>query len=657
MSLLTSVDALMTVSIDVETFSPRDLGRVGVDEYAANCELICLAYRIGLHGPVKLWLPTDPAPAELVEQVNAGLCFHAYNAEFEYVIWNNVLVPQHGFPPLPLSRWRCTMALAASMGLPLALGKCAQALGVDVQKDDAGRRVMLKLSKPRRPSKNNPATRWTTETAPDDFARTYEYCRKDVEVESAIYARLISYRLPEAEQKLWRVNAEINRRGVLLDAESASALLELKQREDAELLAEYRELTGLQTARQVAELRNWLRGQGVRLPDVQRATVAGALKAGGLPESVKRVLTLRLLLAKSSVDKYKMLLDRATTDGRIRGNFQYYAASTGRFGGRGVQFQNLRRDGIDQLTPALELIHGREYETLRFLYGSITEVASRMLRPMLIAPPGKTFVIADWAGIEARVVAWLAGEADALDTFRAGGDIYCKAASDIFSRKITPADAFERSVGKVVVLACGYQGSVGAFQSMATVYGVKVPDDEALKIVKEWRRKNKNIVELWYSAERAAIAATRSPGTVQRAGRLAFRCDDGFLRMRLPSGRCLSYYAPKIVNDQLRITTVIAGGQWSETETYGGKLIENATQAVARDLLRDALNTLDGMAKLSVVLHVHDEIIAECAETQAESGLKKLIEVMERVPKWAAGLPLAAEGFSYPRYVKKVPKE
>lgn len=637
------------LSIDFETRSLLDLKKTGVYPYAMHpaTDVWCMAYAVD-DGEVKLWRPGHPVPSEFY----AGHEMRAHNAQFERIIWREIMVKRYGFPGIDLERWHCTAAECRAMGLPGSLDEAAKALKLGVQKDDVGKRLMMRMSRPRAVQEDGTVIWWNT---PDRIARLGDYCKQDVVVERAIARRI--ERLSDSERAVYLLDQRINDHGVKIDTRLVEAGVALAAEGNAAVNAELAQLT----EGHVTELTNngdlaeWL---GV--PSVAKAAVRELLDAETDPIR-RRVLTLRQEAGKSSLGKLASFLQCVCPDGYVRGLLLYYGAATGRWSGRLVQPQNFPRGEFkhETLEKAIPLVLARDYAGLDALYGSVHTLLSSMLRACITASPGHILFAADYSAIEARVLAWLAGEKAVLDVFRSGQDVYCHAATGIYGRVITPADKTERQIGKVAVLALGYQGGVKAFQTMASNYNVEISDEKADEIKVAWRAANPAIVSWWRELDNAARRAVVEGETV-RARSVTFGTEDGWLWCLLPSGRRLWYANPRPVERETpwgdMRTIIQCHGVNSVTrkfeafDLYGGLLAENIVQAVSRDLMAGAMIRLD-RAGYGVILTVHDEVVAEVS---AKSGLtlEHFTEILSSLPTWATGLPLTAEGWAGHRYRK-----
>lgn len=600
--------------------------------------------------------------------VAKGGLVYAHNASFELAIWNQIMVPRYGWPALKPEQVRCTMAMAYAMGLPGALENVAPALGIPQRKDSVGKRIMLKWCKPK-----VDGSMWKPEDDPAQFKALCDYCRQDVEVERAVHGRIMELSGPE--QALWELDYKINQRGVCVDMPAINQALKLVDAERRRLDGAMLRTTGgvVGSCTEVQLLVKWIRMQGVEVPGLAKADVLDAL-SGDLPPAVRAALELRKEAAKSSVAKLQAMKDRASADGRVRGIHQFHGAATGRWAGRGVQPQNLPRPRVSTKPGDLDSMFALlgQPEMLDAVYGPVMDALADMVRGMLIPPPGHDFVAVDFSAVEARVLAWLSREDSVLDVFRAGGDVYKAAASGIYRKPVTEITKDERQIGKVAVLALGYGGGAGAFQSMARNYGVKMTDADADAIKLAWREAHPNIVNFWYQQERLAILAVQDGQLYQHESGVAWKKSGSFLWCRLPSGRVLCYPYPEIraietpwgeTKDALTYMTVVSNlkakvlddpansGTWKRVATYGGSLAENLTQAVARDLLAEGLIRLEA-AGYQVVFHVHDEAVVEIPSRSDNGTLPRIEALMAEVPGWAKGLPLAAEGWRGRRYRK-----
>jgi DNA polymerase len=662
------------ITIDFETRSACDLKTAGAWKYAAHpsTEIICLAVKPDNMTPY-LWAPDKflhykPVSVcslnfdEIEDIIYQSDIIEAHNVTFERAIWHHVMAGRHGFSDLPVEKLRCSAAKAAAYALPRDLAGAGEALGLATTKDQEGHRLMLKLCKPRQPRKAerdaNPLhdLEYYWHETPDEIRRLMQYCVQDVEAEYSLSETLRD--LQPRELRIWQVDQEINARGIYADVDAALSAIDMINRHKTQQENRSKEIAGV-GPRQVAKLLEWVNSQGVQLENMQAETIRQALTAD-LPPAVREVLEIRQSLSKSSTAKYEAILKRAGTDNRIRDSLLYCGAPrTGRWAGRGIQPQNMPRGVFQDVDNALDLIRNGNMDLLQLLFGDPMESASTCIRSILCAAPGHDLICADFASIEAIGLAYLAGEQKVLDAFMRRLDLYKVAAQAVYSKMYDEINKDERQIGKVVVLACGYQGRIGAFQSMARGYGVHVADERAAEIVDEWRRNNSAIVDFWGQVENAAFIALRNPGQTAQYRNIQYLYTPepapGFLCCKLPSGRIL-YYAHPIIKEEegwgKQITYMGLDSytyKWSRLKTYGGKLVENIVQAFCRDILADAMLRVD-RAGYQIVLSVHDEIVSEVPAGQGD--LDEYCSLMEEPPVWAPDMPIRAEGWIGKRYKK-----
>lgn len=655
--------------IDFETRSCADLKVVGLDNYARHPTTApwCMAYSFDDDEP-KIWHEKCPDPFDVWDAFNHiahGGIVYAHNAAFELAIWNHICAPRFGWPELKPEQMRCTMAMAYAMALPGSLEKAAAAVGIEKQKDMAGGRLMLQMAKPRT---DEPLTWWDE---PDKLQALYEYCRQDVRVERELEKRLMP--LSQDEQALWVLDQRINNRGVGIDLPAVDAALKIVEAEKIRLDKEIQNVTGnfVSCCSGVKRLGDWIRGQGVQMEGLAKANVLDALSLDDLPVLVRRALLLRQEAGKTSTAKLRAMREAASgQDARVRGTMQYHGAGTGRWAGRRIQPQNFPRPTLKfrWIEDAIANFHDVEYLTV--FHGQPLTVVSSCLKSMIRAAVGEDLLAADFKNIEGRALAWLAGEEWKIQAFRdydqkIGPDLYLVSAARIYGTEPTDynEDSIERQHGKVAELACGYQGGVGAFQTMAKTYLVKVSDSLADTIKTRWREAHPKIVQYWYALEQAALDAVLNAGKTFRVGPngrgVFFRVSGSFLWCKLPSGRVLCYPYPTVkgietpwgeMKDQVHYMTVDGlTNKWVETHTYGGKLAENVTQAICRDLLVAAIRQAEA-AGYPVVLHVHDEVVSEVPKDFG--SLEEFEAACSTMPAWADGLPVVAKGWRGERYRK-----
>lgn len=639
--------------LDLETFSSADLPRGGVKKYteAPDFEILLMSYAWD-GGPVQLLDFTQSGPPDWLAPAltDHTITKIAWNVSFE----RNCLNAALGIYTPP-EQWRDAMTIAAMNGLPMSLDAAGAALQLQQQKLATGKALIRYFCMPCKPTiSNGGRTRNLPEHAPDKWELFKEYCVRDTAVEQTIYDRLASFPVPEWERRLEALDAHINERGVLVDMELAESAVAIDERSRAQNVAEMQEITGLDNPGSVAQLKAWLSTKNVTVDSLNKAAVSELLDTVTDP-GTRRVLELRQLTGKTSTKKYQAILDAACADHRIRGLLQYYgAARTGRWAGRRVQLQNLAQNHLENIGTVRELVRARDLETLELAYDSVPDVLSQLIRTALVAKPGHTFLVADYSAIEARVVAWMAGEQWRMDVFERGGDIYCDSASQMFHVPVVKhgVNGHLRQKGKIAELACAYGGGIGALKAFgADKMGLS--EEEMLTIVQHWRRASPTIPRFWSATERAARSALAHPGktfTVQPCG-VKYRRDADALRCKLPSGRILSYWHADLGQDghlyymgQNQTTR-----KWERTETWGGKLVENIVQAVARDCLAVALLRLED-ARFQTLFTVHDEVIVE--EMRGCRTWQDVAEIMGQPIEWAPGLLLRGDGYETPFYMK-----
>ena len=658
----------MIMGVDIETYSSVDLAKAGVRPYteAPDFTILLIGYKVddrptriidltGGAGETITFLPVTASdlPAGDLDEF---LCLltapevtkTAYNAAFE-----RTCLAQYFDCPMPPEQWRCTMVQAATLGLPGTLAQVGAALGLEKQKMEEGKELIRYFCKP-----TKDGVRRYPADAPEKWELFRRYNIRDVDVETDIRERLSRWPRPQAELDAWALDQRINDRGVRLDVALVDQALKLDAEYSARLKDEAQELTGLPNPKSDSQLKGWLAGRGLVTDSLDKEAIPALLTAAQ-DDTTRRVLMLRQEMGKTSVKKYEAMARVLCRDGRVHNLLQFYGAGrTGRWAGRLVQVQNLPQNKLPDLETARGLVRNGEFDLLELAYGSPPFVLSQLIRTAFIPSEGCRFIVCDYSAIEARVLAWLAGEKWVLQEFYGDGLIYEATASMMFH---VPKDDIKkggpradlRSKGKVATLACGYQGSTGALIQMGALKS-GIPEDELPGIVRRWRKANQNIVRFWYEVEEAAIGAVQGrPATLDHG--IHFECEAGYLFITLPSGRRLAYYRPELKPEpqfeKLGLTYLGTGQnkQWVRQKSYGGKLVENITQATARDCLRDAMAALDKTG-YRIVFHVHDEVIADMP--QSEGSLKDMQEIMGRPLPWAPGLPLRAAGFEASFYMK-----
>jgi RecA-family ATPase len=629
---------------DIETRSALDLKKVGAFRYAADksTDVWCVGYAVD-GGAVEMWIPGGPIPQPFIDAAaNSEWIVVAHNDQFESAIEHHILAPRYGWPLAPIERHHCTMAMALAGALPGKLDNVAAALGLAHQKDKAGQRLMLRLS---RVSFDAPS--------PEKLQQLYAYCRNDVEIERELHHRLLP--LSATEQALWVLDQTINCRGFRVDTALAYAAREIVRDAEAEINARITTLTNgaVTSVGQVERILSYLAARGHEIKDLTKRSISAAL-ANGLDEHARELLGLRQAGARASVKKLETLLASAGADDRIRGGFRYHGASTGRWSGSLFQAQNLKKPEIDDVTGAVEAVLAKDSERISALGKPLTVIGS-IARPMICAALGYVLIGADFSAIESRVLAWLAQEQWKLDNYRdfdCTGDPalepYCVTASKLLGRKVTAADKADRKIGKTADLALGFGGSVPAWRRS---YKDDARSDEAIKQnVDSWRRAHPAIARFWRALEGIAHRAIHTGRRIELRN-IAAEHVDGTLHLTLPSGRRLAYPQAQLVTGEFENAQVQfrdnAKGGFLEARAWHGTFAENVTQAIARDLLAAAMLRLETTG-FPIVLHVHDEIVAEVLAAEADQA--RFLSIMTELPAWATGLPIAAEAWSAARY-------
>ena len=646
----------LELGIDIETFSSVDIknGAYAYSE-APDFEILLIAYKFSDEDKVKLIdLTDDPEELENLRFWDAltdpEVVKTAYNANFE-----RTCLARHTGKAMPPEQWRCTMVLAVQLGLPRSLAAVGPALGLteEEQKKKTGAALIQYFCKPCKPTRTNgQRTKNTRLHAPEKWELFKEYNIQDVVTEQIILKRLRDFRPDQSEQDLWTLDQEINDRGVLLDIPMAGSIVEFDTERSADLLAEAQQITGLSNPNSLAQLKPWLADNGLATDTLRKDDVAAMLADPSLHANVRRVLEIRQTLSKTSVKKYQTMLDIAGEDDRARGIMQFYGGHTGRWAGRSLQPQNLARNTMpdDELDVAREFVKMGDFESLEMIFGEPAPIFSQLVRTAFIPSPGNRFIVSDFSAIEARVIAWIAGEEWRLEVFRNDGDIYCESASHIYHVPVVKhgINGELRQRGKVAELALGYGGAVGAMKQMDT--SGSVPEDEMQGIVTQWRAESPKIVRMWRDCQDAAVSVIRGnqPKRVLRSlqgTEFYVKLVDGtpVLFIQLPSGRPIAYWDPKVMDTEMgpRITYMTQNQttrKWERCETYGGKLTENIVQSVARDCLAEKMKLLESMG-YPIVFHVHDELILDVPREDKEAAA--LVDrIMGEPIDWAPGLPL-----------------
>lgn len=638
------------LTIDIETYSSVDLIKCGVYKYAESddFQVLLFAYAFNDQEVQIIDLTTHPLPQKLRDAlVNPKIIKTAFNANFE-----RTCLARYLDEPMPAHQWRCTAVLSLMCGYNGHLDGTAKALGIDAQKDARGKKLINLFSKP-----NKDGKRITRKEAIEDWEAFKDYCVQDVVVEREI-RRVLSAMLPDTdrEQALWVLDQEINDRGIKVDHVLVSHALALDDQLQQSLIAEAEKITGISNPKSVAQLKEWLRTEeDIEVTSMRKEAVATLIdEVSG--SAAQRVLEIRQLLGKTSIGKYKAMERSMCLDNRVRGMLQFYGANrSGRWAGRIVQLQNLPRNSLSDLNLARQLLISGNYSVLEMLYASVPDVLSQLIRTAFIPRDGHKFVVADFSAIEARVIAWLAGEQWRLDVFATHGKIYEASAAQMFNVPIKSIGKGSelRQKGKIAELALGYQGGVNALVAMgADKMGLN--DAEMKEIVSRWRSANPAIVKLWADMEQAAIYAVKYQKTQTIQKGITFIADANHLWIKLPSGRKLGYVKPRLEINRFGREAIVYDGTnqmtkaWGAVGTYGGKLVENVVQAIARDCLAETMFKLDDW-NYQIVAHVHDEVIVEVPKLfEAE----EILEIMSEPIKWAPGLKLNADGFECEYYRK-----
>jgi len=645
---------LRTISIDIESYSSVDLAKSGVYRYieSSDFEILLFGYSID-GGDIEV---IDLASGEkLPEEIQSALTDPsitkwAFNAQFERICLSKWLGLPNGQYLSPES-WRCTMVWSAYMGLPLSLEGSGAVLGLEKQKLSEGKDLIRYFCKPCNPTATNSGRlRNLPIHAPDKWSEFKSYNLRDVEAEIAIQEKLSKFPVPEEVWNEYHLDQEINDRGVSLDMPFVNEAIKMDTRSRSELLQKMKRLTDLDNPNSVAQMKNWLSDQGLETDSLGKKVVSELIQTA--PPDLKEVLELRQSLAKSSVKKYSAMENAVCADGRARGMFQFYGANrTGRWAGRIIQLQNLPQNHLPNLEQTRALVRCGDFEALEMLYDSIPEVLSELIRTSFVPTAGRKFIVADFSAIEARVIAWLAGEKWRQQVFESGGDIYCASASQMFGVPVEKhgVNGHLRQKGKIAELALGYGGSVGALKAMGALE-MGLNEDELQPLVTAWRTTNPNIVRLWWDVDKAAMKAVRERTFTETHG-IRFSYQSGMFFITLPSGRRLSYVKPRIGTNMFGsdcITYEGIGGtkKWDRIDSYGPKFVENIVQATSRDLL---CYSMQALKDYNIVIHVHDEIVIEA---DMETSSEAICNQMSHTPPWAKGLLMRADGYETNFYKK-----
>lgn len=639
------------LSIDLETYSSVDLGKSGVYKYAESedFEILLFAYSID-DGEVNV---VDLASGEIIpEEILSALSDEsiekwAFNANFERMCLSRFLGER-----LKPQGWYCTMIWSAYLGLPLSLEKVGEVLKLDKQKMNEGKSLIRYFSIPCKATKTNGMRiRNLPHHDLEKWSTFKEYNQRDVETEMAIKKKLSAFPMPQSEWENYWIDQNINDRGILIDEVLVDSAIKFDEILREENMDRAIKLTCLENPNSPLQLKEWLNKKGLEIESLAKKDIESALK--NAEGHIKEVLELRQALSKSSVRKYDAMKNVKGKDNRARGLIQFYGANrTGRYSGRLIQVQNLRRNNLKDLELARSLVKNRDYETMEILYESPSDVLSQLIRTAFIPREGTRFIISDFSAIEARVLAWLAGEQWVLDAFENGEDIYCRTASRMFGVPVEKhgVNGHLRQKGKIATLACGYQGALGALKAMGGIE-MGLSEDELQSIVDSWREANPNIVSLWWDID-SVVKRVVKTRTKEKYKSLVISYEKGLLFIQLPSKRRLAYPKAKIGmnrfgGESIVYEGIVVGNKWDKIESYGGKFVENIVQAIARDILAEAMMRIENEG-FNIVMHIHDEVVIE----SDSSSIEEVNQIMSVVPEWADGLILDADGFESEFYKK-----
>ncbi|MCR2043724.1 MULTISPECIES: DNA polymerase [Bacillota] len=643
---------MRTLSIDIETYSSVDIAKSGVYRYAEapDFQILLLGYSVD-GGPVQV---VDLACGEKIPQeiqnavLDSQIIKWAFNAQFE-----RICLSRHFGVWLEPASWRCTMVWSAYLGLPLSLEGAALVTGADKKKLTEGKELIRYFSVPCKATQSNGGrTRNLPEHALEKWESFKAYNLRDVEAELSIQAKLHKFPMPEEEWQNYILDQQINDRGIQLDLELVRQAIQCDEQTREEFTSRLKELTKLENPNSVTQMKTWLSESGLETDSLDKASVKALLKEA--PDHLSEVLELRQLLAKSSVKKYTAMENAVCADERARGLLQFYGANrTGRFAGRLIQVQNLPQNHLPDLEQARRLVRGGHFEALELLYDSVPGVLSELIRTAFVPKKGYKFIVADFSAIEARVIAWLAGETWRNEVFATHGKIYEASASQMFRvplEEVTKGSPL-RQKGKIAELALGYGGSVGALKAMGAL-DMGLTEEELKPLVYAWRNANPNIVRLWWDVDRAVKKAVKERSRTE-THRIRFEYRSGMLLIWLPSGRQLTYVKPRMGINRFGSETVTYEGvgatkKWERIESYGPKFVENIVQAISRDLLCYAMRKLNEKG-FDIVMHVHDEVVLE---VPLEVSVPDICALMGQTPPWAQGLLLRADGFECDFYKK-----
>ena len=642
------------ITLDIESFSSEDIGKSGVYRYAESPDFEILLFACSVDGqPVQVYdlACGEKVPDEILKALtDEKVIKHSFNASFERICLSRYI----GLPTgtyLSQEGWHCDMVWAATLGLPQSLEGVGAVLGLEKQKLTEGKDLIRYFCKPCAPTQSNGGrTRNLPHHAPDKWSLFKSYNLRDVETEMEIQKRLSKFPVPDFVWEEYIIDQQINDRGVLVDMELVNQAITMDHRSREELTKAMKEFTALENPNSVQQMKDWLAENGLMTESLDKKAVAELMK--NAPPELCKVLSLRQQLAKSAVKKYQAMQNAICADNRARGLFRFYGANrTGRFSSKIVQLQNLARNSMSDLDEARALVRSGDYDAVSMLYEDVPDTLSQLVRTAFIPPESKLFYVADFSAIEARVIAWLAGEKWRMELFKNGGDIYCMSASQMFKVPVEKhgVHGHLRQKGKIAELACGYGGGIGALKAMGALeMGLK--EEELQPLVTAWRNSNPNIVKFWWAVDHAVMKAITERTTTETHG-LTFTCRSGMLFITLPSGRKLAYVKPRIGMNQFGGESVTYEGiaatkKWERIESYGPKFVENIVQAISRDILCYAMKTL---RHCSIVMHIHDELVIEA---NPRMSLDAVCEQMGRTPPWANGLILEAAGYTSLYYKK-----
>ena len=637
--------------IDIETYSSEDISKCGVYRYAEakDFEVLLFGYSVDFGEAKVIDLASEEKiPSEIVEAIKSNdVIKTAHNSSFERVCLSRYLgLPKHTY--LDPSSWHCSMVYASLLSLPKSLKDLGYILKLDKQKLEEGKDLIKYFSVPSKPTKSN---NFRTRNLPSDDPIKWEtfkaYNKRDVETECEIIKRLGNHALPDFIWKEYAESEAINDRGVLIDGALVDNAMEISDKTGLILKNTLQKLTNLENPNSVTQLKNWLKGQGLEVEDLGKKNVESILKSGP-SDLINLVLALRLQTSKSSIKKYEAINNCKCSDSRVRGMFQFVGASrTGRFASKFVQLQNLRQNHLSNLGDVRKLVKNGDMEALNLLYDDIPDVLSQLIRTAFIPKPNHKFIVADFSAIEARVLAWYAGETWVLDAFKNGEDIYCATANKMYGVPVVKhgINGELRQKGKQATLSCGYGGSIGALKAMGALdAGLK--EDELQELVDSWRNANPHIVQFWWDVDKAIKKAYSERVTV-RLNNLMFNYKGSIMYITLPSNRSIAYVRFRVrEDDSITYEGKLPNNKWGEIESYGPKFVENIVQATARDIL---CNSIHNLKVFEIVMHIHDEVVIEAGK---DTKLEEVTSLMSKSPSWANDLLLRADGYECDFYQK-----